>query len=182
MLHATTIVGDTVWLYGGTQNGRIKPVFDDLYQLDLHTLTWSIIHTGKTKPPGCWQCNSFNALSDGRLVLHGGRIAHNNKDTMDDAWILALPSCTWTRYKANPRVKHTGSTGLNKEVILTGGLNPDLPTASGHYKLHKYVCHIMLEPKLLQQFAMKAVFVHQYELPWKERLPRTLIELMDVEL
>ena len=183
--HASTIVGDTVWLYGGRQKGPHAPLFDDLYQLDLHTHSWTMIKTGETKPPGCHRC-MFNAVSGSQLILHGGRIAHAGGYYPICTWILDLPSCTWKRHKPSEPHRQAnqnpGTSGLNKDVIIIGGISPDSRAASGHYYTTKDGCHVMLEPKCLQQLAMRAVFEHGAELPWKEHLPKKLIKLMDLNL
>ena len=190
MQHASTIIENTVWLYGGRQLPvwQNAPIFNDLYELDLDTLCWTMIQTGETKPPGCYEC-TLNALSGSQLVLHGGRQTHNSflngLTVWNGTWILDLPSRTWRHYEAsmhNLRVHHTGTSGLNNDVIIIGGISPDSRAASGHYYATKDGCHVMLEPKHLQHLAMRAVFQHGVELPWKEHIPKKLIKLMDLNL
>ena len=179
---ATTIIGDSLFLFGGSQlrrRSRLPPDFYELYQLDMLSLTWTQIQTGEPKPRGLTFC-SFNALTANMLVLHGGKISDH---LFSDTWIMDVPSLTWRKHsviKDNPRCIHTGSIGINKDVIIIGGIG-GISIAGAKISaaaVHKDTFHVMLEPKSLQQLALKTVHKHQAELPLKIRLPKQLIKLM----
>ena len=179
---ATTIIGDKLWLYGGSHGKRpseLPPEFYELYQLDMLSLTWTQIQTGEPKPRGRTFC-SLNALTDNMLVLHGGRIPFTDH-LFSDTWIMDVTSLTWRKHsvtKDNPRCTHTGSSGINNDVIIIGGIGGISFAGAKISVLCKDAFHVMLEPKSLQQVALKTVHEHQAKLPWKMRLPRQLIKLM----
>ena len=167
--HATAKTGNIVWLYGGS---RLFNYFYDLYQLNMCTFTWTQVQTGHSKPEGRYRC-SFSAITDKQLVLHGGL-----KDmcmASNDTWILDLPSKSWMQHTSEEeyaRYDHTGCAGLSNDVIIIGGIKK-------HNICHQNNFHVRLEPKMLQQLAMKAVYKHQNDLPhWRKCLPKKLIELM----
>ena len=168
--HVITITGNTVWLYGGRQLNN--DFFDDLYQLDMYTLTWTQVQTGHPKPEGHNRC-TLNAITDKQLVLHGG--IKDVWTVLNDTWILDLPSKTWRRHTSeedDPRVLHTGFSGISNDVIIIGGIKENIAC-------HQNSFHVRLEPKMLQQLAMKVVYKHQDDLSyWKKCLPKKLTELM----
>ena len=139
-------------------------------------LTWTQIQTGKPKPRGLTFC-SLNALTDNMLVLHGGKTITNH--LFSDTWIMDVPSLTWRKHsvtKDNPWSNHTGSIGINNDVIIIGGI---VGFAGANISaVHKDTFHVMLEPKSLQQLALQIVHKLQAELPWKMRLPKQLIKLI----
>ena len=167
--HVTTITGNIVWLYGGKRQNNY---FDDLYQLDMYALTWTQVQTGHPKPEGRIHC-TLNAITDKQLVLHGGQKPRST--ALNDTWILDLPSKTWRQhtYEADGTLgHHTGCTGLSNDVIIICGIKEN-------NTCHQNSFHVRLEPKMLQQLAMKVVYKHQDDLPyWKKCLPKKLIELM----
>ena len=87
--HASTIVRDSVWLYGG-RCPSIK--FDELYELSMCSLHWTQVQTGRTKPQGRILC-SLNTISTDQLLLHGGN--GSDERALSDTWILDLPSLSW---------------------------------------------------------------------------------------
>ena len=146
--HATTATGHKVWLHKTV-------LFDRLYELDMQSLIWTCIQFNLPRPQmrGLFR---LNVLTDSKLVMHGGLGIHI-KRILRDAWILDLPSQSWkkyryTSYKAHPRNSHTGSHGLNNDIIIiTGGRSRGLFPKT---VAHKEIFHLMFEPKCLQQLAM----------------------------
>ena len=106
-----------------------------------------------------------------QVVLRGG--PSRGSDGWD-TWILNPDSKTWRRYTSEEddiRVHHTACRGLSKDVIIIGGIK--CPNILQHN------FHVQLEPKKLQQLAMKTVYKYQNDLPhWKKYLPEKLIRLM----
>ena len=116
--HATTAINDKVWLYGGYDCDF--QTLSDLYELDMPSLIWSKIHTGH--PKGCFSCR-LNVTTDSRLVLNGSLCYPAAKD-IGETWIMDLPSQSWRLHSSDsdyPRYSHTGSLGINNNVILIGG-------------------------------------------------------------
>ena len=171
--HSTDIINDKVWLFGGEDSSNVE--LDDFFQLDMQSRVWTEIMTGQTKP----QRRAFASLSaifDKQLVLHGGDTGQLpltstfavgtgpvKTITPGDTWIMDLPSQTWrkyTPYQHHSRQCHTSSLGANKSVVIIGGHD---------FRDTDYVptFHLMLEPKSLQQLAMKTIYSNKDVLPWK---------------
>ena len=187
MLHTCAAHGDKVWLYGGVANPNFinSSRLDDLYQLDMLSLTWTKIeeHLIKSQRLGC----TLTAVTDGQLVLHGGGRSLRNPCCC--TWIVDVTaytkvtplstsvSCSLYRSdKDHPRSHHTGCLGMNAEIVIIGGLYKDLKTDMEDMS-YNMTFHVMLEPRMLQQLAMATVYKHRNELPWSERLPKKLTDL-----
>ena len=102
------------------------------------------------------------------LVLHAG-LRQNGYTPLNDTWIFDLQTQAWTQYTSHhdhTRKDHTGILGINKAIIIIGGFTDDEP--------YTPIFHVMLEPKSLQQLAMKIIYNKQDVLPWK-CLPSKLI-------
>ena len=171
--YAVTIVGHNVWLYGG--DGR-RVVFDDLYKLNMSALLWTQIQTGNPKPQVLELC-TLTGTTETKLVLHGGCNAHR---VSNDTWILDIPSQTWRQYRSNTdhtRFCHTSTVIDNACAVIIGGQllmkHPD------SYKEYSVSFLIMLEPRSLQQLAIRMILKHRVELPW-QHLSNKLIVLLGI--
>ena len=166
--HSTAVIRDNVWLFGGNKGKRL--FFNDLFQFDTYTCAWTQIRTAGIEPQECSNF-SFTAVSDTQLILHGGdRMAP--WQSFNATWIFDLTSQTWRTHKspmALPRTDHTGSQSVSKSVIIIGGL-----TDYEAYQSYTSTFHVTLEPKSLQQLAMKTIYSYQTWLSWKH-LPKKLI-------
>ena len=133
------------------------------------SFTWSRVQTSQVKLSK-WSCCSLTAISDNQLVLHGG----SRSGVLDHTWIMDVTSRTWNQWKQyafledHPRYNHTGSLGLNRNVIIVGGGN------STTYPTYRRTFHVRLEPDSLEQLAMKTIYNKRDLLPW-ECLPSKLI-------
>ena len=147
--HAIATVGSKTWLFGGI--GERNSAFDDLFQLDMDSLTWTKILTGQPKPSKLYVC-TLTPLSDDKLILHGGYYRIHRGKTVHDTWILDLPSVTWRIYDTGlqgpQRTCHTCTKGINGRALIIGGKS----VGNIYCYIYKH-CHIMLEPKSLQQLA-----------------------------
>ena len=124
--HATTQVKDKVWLFGGRNwVFHNQYICDDLFELDMSSLTWTEIPTTQPRPRGRFLF-SLNAITESKLLLHGGYIDAPFEEQLSDgklSWILDLPSKSWKQCSSseeasNWRESHTGTTGLNNCVIV----------------------------------------------------------------
>ena len=170
--HASTIVNDKVWLFGGhsdflTPNG-------DIFELTMPSLTWAQIQTGQPGPQARICC-TLTAVTGNQLVLHGG--GHGHYGFLGDTWIMDLTTHSWIQYtsrKDHLRSYHSGSVGLNNNVIIIGGERERYDTCESHD-----IFHVMLEAKSLQQLATQTIYKHQVELNWNY-LPEKLISLLGI--
>ena len=165
--HAVTINQDNVWLFGG-RTGYSRNL-DDLFALNMHSLTWTLIQTNLMRPHGREAC-TLSIMLDDNLLLHGG--CDSTYKWLSDTWMMDLTSSTWRRcrhFSDQPRINHTATRGINKTVVIAGGFSLQ--------KIYQTTFHVMLEPKPLQQLAMKTIFKYQHALPW-EFLPPKLTALL----
>ena len=180
--YATTIFEERVWLFGGSDYMGNGTSFNEVYQLDMRTLTWIQLQTGHPKPQGCIISCSLNVTTNSHLVLHGGHkrgITHGSGGMLGDTWILDLSTQTWRMYrsaKEDIRCLHSGASGISNDIIIIGGIKEIMCSRSKA----KDIFHVMLEPKGLQQLAMKIVYKNRRELPWKKCFPKKLINLMAI--
>ena len=181
--HCSAIIKNKAWLFGGV--GR--PCCNDIFELTMHSLTWTQIQTVIPHPRACLY-STLTAVTEGQLVLHGGL------STQGQTWILDLKSHSWRLYRSrevHSRSCHTGSSGLNSSVIMFGGYGSQdvrdvfhvalelLKFQKFQKKKKKKKKNVALEAKLLQQLAMKIIYKHQDKLPW-EVLPAKLISRLDL--
>ena len=138
--HATTVIGNKVWLYGG-RNIHVLP--GELYQLSMHSLIWIQIQTNGPNPMRRWNL-TLDAVGDNKIVLHGGT---GSQPMHTQTWILDIPSQMWKKYISgidHSRLSHSGTKGLNNCVFVVGGKKypkDDIDTIT---------FLVMLEPKSLQ--------------------------------
>ena len=162
--HTTAIIGDNVWMCAGFS--LTSGVFyDNVYQLNMVSLTWTEIQTGKLKPSHRLRC-SLNALTEHQLLLHGGiSTSHSPSGT----WIFDLASLSWKKHVASnapTRENHTGTTGLNSSVVIIGG-GECFVNRSQQQQVYNDVITFRLAPRSLQQVATWTIYQHRDVLPWK---------------
>ena len=188
--HATTVVGDHAWVFGGHSNSCLN----DLYQFDLLSLTWTEIQTPLTKPEKRKSC-SLNAVSEHQIVVHGGY--SKISEDLNDTWVFDLHTSSWKQYAADKKFTwngHTGTTGLDRSVIIIGGVticcdyddddideddkdvDEDRDCTDDKCTCAQIVTTIRLEPKSLQHLAIRTINQNQKVLPWKSCLPKSLID------
>ena len=166
--HAATTFIDKTLLCGRHNDTQI---FDDLYELDMPSLTWTKISGPHIPRLGGIGIRSLNVTTDYQLVLH----QYKSIEKPSETWIIDLKSWSWRLHscdKVCPKLSHTGCVGINNNVIIIGGsCRNDISCAPC------CVCSVMLEPKSLQQLAIKTVYEHRATLSWTS-LPKKLIKLM----
>ena len=157
----STINREKVWLFGGFN--RTLGCLDDLFQLNMQSLTWMQIQAGNPRP-ATFCGYTLTAITDNQLILLG----------CFSSWIMDLTSHSWRRYTSgnhHVRSNHTTTLGLNSSVIVIGGW-------SGH-GVYNGIFHVMLEPMSLQKLAAHMIYMHQANLPWK-CLPKKLITMLGI--
>ena len=168
--HTTTRIKNIVWMFGG-YNRHMNTTSSELYQLDMHSLTWTQIQTDIPKPQELYLC-TLTAVSGSKLILHAGE--KPSIEAFSETWILDLVSQTWKKYtpqiEDHSRCDHSGSIGMNNSVVIIGGLKDDAAGAIDYTTEF----HIMLEPKSLQQLAARVIHKHKSLLQWK-CLPKKLM-------
>ena len=175
--HASTIIKHKVWIFGGF-NTNAYTVNGDIFELTMHSLTWTQIRTVQPRPKGRTWC-TLTALTNNQLVLHGGYTGKNGYKKLNDTWIMDLTSYSWRQYesrKDHARLSHTSSVCLNNNVIIIGGVQ-----YSSQYQPYNRVFHVMLEAKSLQQLAAQTIHKHQDEITWN-CLPNKLISLLGLSM
>ena len=177
-MHTTTIIWNKVWLYGGvnSRGGSTRP-FNDFYELNMDSLTWSEIKSGIIKPKGRF-ASSLTAVSKTQLVLHCG--IGSRLELLDDTWIWDMTSHSWRQHVSNkdhPRVWHTAVRGSNNSVIITGGKNTIANNHSATNGTIRSIHRVMLEPKSLQHLAVLEIHRNHSSLHWSN-LPPKLIALL----
>ena len=164
--HAFTKIHTSIWLHGGKD---CHGAFDDLYVLNLHSLTWTQIQSSGSLKPKKMYGHSLVAISDNQIVLYG----------LHGSWILDLPSLSWKRYiipacvngvpsEENGRWQHSGTIGINKVIIFGGTSYPSKRV------VNDILC-IVFEPKSLLKCCLEAVYNQRSLLKGKWHiLPRNL--------
>ena len=177
--HASTIFNDKVWVLGGKDSSNNK--LGDFFELRMNSLTWSQIQTVKPRPKAR-SSSTLTALTNDMLVLHGGFGVDETMTpvTLHDTWIIDLTSHSWKQFtsrKDHARAWHTGSAGLNNNVIIIGGYKKCKITYT--CKVHNDIINVILGPKSLQHVAMQVILKHRNELPLNG-LPRKLLSLLQM--
>ena len=115
---------------------------------------------------------SLGALTAHQLVLH--RSAEEGTSTL----ILSIDesSYQWREHQVGVKCyclsSPTGVRGLNNDVIILGGHTD--------YRCNKGI-FVMLEPKRLQQLAMKIIYQYKNDLPWRSLPPSLICKLVGTE-
>ena len=129
------------------------------------SLVWTKIQTGQIKPGSNCNC-SLNAVTDNKLVLHGGL---GSGKSLPYTWVYDVLSSTWNQQtdKSHNRLYHKGTEGLKGYVIVTGGCSKD-------QEVHHYQICVERQPKSLQELSLKIIFEHRDILSWRS-LPKRLV-------
>ena len=117
--HSTTIIGDQVWLYGGKLTAATAP-FDDLYKLNMLTLTWTHIQTDQNRPQ-VFRNYTLNAITESHIVLQGHHASGSN-----DTWILDMPTLSWKKHSSDESQLYScqnACLGINSNIVMVGGIN-----------------------------------------------------------
>ena len=173
--HGTAPINDRIWLYGGSNSTHNEPL-DDLYYLDMHSLTWTMVRKCGVKsyfPVSC----TVNALTEKQLLVHHGE---KGKRRVTGNWIiLDLSSMSWKKYSTPLDSKYgqicyslACTQGINSSAMVIVG--KDFPYVAGEEPVPWKAIRMTLQAKSLQQLAMQTIWKYNYTLPWQEILPTKL--------
>ena len=172
---SAAVVKNRVWIHGGTErNGS----YYDMYELNMDSLAWTQLDTNI---PGHVATRGFSLtpITASQLALHAA--SEKNSRCYSSIWILDVHSYKWRQHSVSEHdysldsSTHTGTTGLNSEVIiLRGGITTGKNPGHNQQQIYNPVCSVMLEPKSLQQLSITEISKHSTVLPWK-CLPEKLI-------
>ena len=154
-------------------------IYDDLYELNMDSLTWTLIEPVSELTYSARTGHTFTPISDHEIALYGG--SKVNDDT--SLWVLDIQTLYWKQcdtsfsdYKDDHgRERHTATMGTESLIIFSGQ-----SFISENIVINRPSCNISmlqwtLAPKSLVKSAMETVYnnrsVSQQE--WKT-LPRHL--------
>ena len=162
---SAAVIKDKAWLYGGRSALGWE---EELYELNMNSLTWTHIHTDMPRPQGfsiSWLLSSLTPLTDKKLLLH------SNSNTGRSTWIFHVESYQWREYQAGPKCNceadFTCLSALDCNGLILSGNIMDK-------KCHNNIFSVVLEPKCLQKIATRKIFQYEKDLPWQS-LPPSLI-------
>ena len=149
-------LGSKVYLYGGLDSHRTR--LDDLYVLDMNSLTWTQLYPAGPLQPIARGCHTFTAISDTEIMLHAGVWA--GRVYASDTWILDITSLSWKECSQSEHKERSwhSATNMDGSVIILGG-SFQIPYG---WTVHNDVFHITYEhrPKSLEQLSLRAVHKH----------------------
>lgn len=102
--HAMTVssAGDKAWVYAGGGDGAFfGEFFEDLWELDLGTYEWTLLHEGGRDAPTLriWPNMELHEPSN-RLVMWGGHDDSQLAAPTNELWAYDLADNTWERLQA----------------------------------------------------------------------------------
>eukprot|EP01112_Ceratiomyxa_fruticulosa_P000175 TRINITY_DN1018_c0_g2_i5.p1 TRINITY_DN1018_c0_g2~~TRINITY_DN1018_c0_g2_i5.p1 ORF type:complete len:592 (+),score=135.87 TRINITY_DN1018_c0_g2_i5:256-2031(+) len=123
--HTATRVGNFLFIIGGGDGVRL---YDDVFVLDLESMTWSSPPLKGVPPSPRWG-HSTAFLPPSQLIVFGG---YSGGNRMNDVHILNIDTFTWTRVPnvgrsgnediPSPRAGHT-ATLVGRHMLVMGGGN-----------------------------------------------------------
>ena len=131
---ASAIIKSKFYIHGG--DPWSMPHRDDLYELDMHSITWTRIKTTGPGPKG-QSSASLTPLSTNQLVFCGA----------GKSQVFDVQSATWKTLCSSKTIYHRWdhmcTTGIHNSVIIL--------------ELRKYISIVNFEPRSLQQQSMEIV-------------------------
>eukprot|EP01125_Pyxidicula_operculata_P017531 TRINITY_DN613_c0_g2_i2.p1 TRINITY_DN613_c0_g2~~TRINITY_DN613_c0_g2_i2.p1 ORF type:complete len:222 (-),score=27.91 TRINITY_DN613_c0_g2_i2:147-812(-) len=122
--HAGLSIGNSYFIYAGWREAPL----DDMLQLDLETMKWTIINFQGDEKPGARRWHSLTQIDNSNLFIFGGYNGNYAKP-MDDFHLFNLEKLVWTTptlkgSKPSGRYGHTVTKIDNKTYYFLGGRNP----------------------------------------------------------
>ena len=176
---STAIMENKAWLYGGAIGFQVN---QELFQLNMVSLSWTQIKTRFPQPPHVYPPSSLTPLTASQLFLHSAINLDDFKD-LSVSWILDVESYTWKQLPRNlrdahKRFGHSGTTGLHSDVIILG---TEMLTKPNSKDIYSPIFSVRLKPKSLQKLAMIIIYHNRSELPWKSLPPKLISKMIGHE-
>ncbi|KAJ4829842.1 hypothetical protein Tsubulata_016555 [Turnera subulata] len=120
--HSTTLVGSKLIIFGGEDRNR--KLLNDVYALDLETMTWDVVETTQTPPAPRFDHTA--AIHADRYLLIFGGCSHSV--FFNDLHVLDLQTMEWSQPEmqgdlVSPRAGHAAVTIDENWYIVGGGDN-----------------------------------------------------------
>ncbi|KAJ6428883.1 hypothetical protein OIU84_020519 [Salix udensis] len=120
--HSVTLVGSRLIIFGGEDRNR--KLLNNVYALDLETMTWDVIATKQTPPTPRFEHTA--AINGDRYLLIFGGCSHSI--FFNDLHVLDLQAMEWSQPEVQgdlvtPRAGHSGVTIGENWYIVGGGDN-----------------------------------------------------------
>uniref|UniRef100_A0A6B2L0T0 Uncharacterized protein n=1 Tax=Arcella intermedia TaxID=1963864 RepID=A0A6B2L0T0_9EUKA len=122
-LHAATVVGRKIYIFGGANSTGFRndtSGFCDLYELDIDNMCWTECETHNTPPSPCYG-HSATYIGDDKILYFGGK----GYQVLNDIHILELKTMEWKQfaYAGNPLVPRWGhsATMHDTRILIFGG-------------------------------------------------------------
>jgi F-box protein 42 len=108
--HSAIISGDTMIVFGGLYKPSASPTrsSNDVWVLDLKSMTWTNKTTSLPKPPPRYG-QSLIKLNNNHIMILGGIRASK---VYDDCWILRMEGDVWTWFEITVKNKEWAITDL----------------------------------------------------------------------
>ena len=122
VLHAAAKIKDHIWLYGGAFD-QFR-CCDDLYELNMESLTWTLVELVSKLTYPFRVGHTFTAISDHEIALYGGSSVKSDTSL----WVLDIQTLSWKQCDAlfsdceddYGRERHTASMGTESLIIFGG--------------------------------------------------------------
>ncbi|XP_061986715.1 acyl-CoA-binding domain-containing protein 4-like isoform X1 [Populus nigra] len=120
--HSVTLVGSRLIIFGGEDRNR--KLLNNVYALDLETMTWDVVATKQTPPAPRFDHTA--AINGDRYLLIFGGCSHSI--FFNDLHVLDLQTMEWSQPEVQgdlvtPRAGHSGVTIGENWYIVGGGDN-----------------------------------------------------------
>ncbi|KAF9676617.1 hypothetical protein SADUNF_Sadunf08G0021200 [Salix dunnii] len=120
--HSVTLVGSRLIIFGGEDRNR--KLLNNVYALDLETMTWDVVATKQTPPAPRFEHTA--AINGDRYLLIFGGCSHSI--FFNDLHVLDLQTMEWSQPEVQgdlvtPRAGHSGVTIGENWYIVGGGDN-----------------------------------------------------------
>uniref|UniRef100_A0A0E0NN11 Acyl-CoA-binding domain-containing protein n=1 Tax=Oryza rufipogon TaxID=4529 RepID=A0A0E0NN11_ORYRU len=156
---SVSLVGSRLIMFGGEDNKR--RLLNDLHILDLETMMWEEVKTGKGGPAPRYD-HSAAVYADQYLLIFGGS---SHSTCFSDIYLLDLQTMEWSQPDTqgahiNPRSGHAGTMIDENWYIVGGGDNASGSTDTIMMNASKFVWSVVTsvparDPLACEIFVMK---------------------------
>jgi len=168
-----------VYVFGGR---LLEERMNDLYILDLKTMTWSDnLNADKCLPRGrSW--HSFTPVGSNKAILYGGLSTEG--EALGDCWLYNMENNIWTekKLKTNDKRRWHQCVHIENELIIVGGIQTDIRSNHQDSSAFPHQLLILLtSPKSLLRLCLENCvnFVKKGD-AMNGLLPKHLLQLLDI--